>query len=221
MLQNVLGSKSCTVGASGGRFRGRSSYVGRRRARCGPGADCPPTHGRGHRRGTARHRDVRRPYDHHAHRAGESERAGRLAAQWLRAAATPGVTLDDPYNPRHALEDVHRYVRTIASAAGELAGRAVTTASSPPSRGPSSPNGSSIGTRQGATSTTRWRRAGAPCQAPEGCPAGVAADRGDSSAPGSLIDVWTSWSSTTKKLSGFTKQSQNSPSTVSAPRSSY
>jgi len=99
---------------------------------------------------------------------GESERAGRLAAQWLRAAARPGVTLDDPYNPRHALEDVHRYVRTIASAAGELAGRAVTTASSPPSRGPSSPNGSSIGTRQGATSTTRWRRAGAPCQVPEG-----------------------------------------------------
>jgi hypothetical protein len=29
-------------------------------------------------------------------------RAGRLAAQWLRAAATPGVTLGDPYNPRHA-----------------------------------------------------------------------------------------------------------------------
>src|ERR1700704_3779102 len=33
---------------------------------------------------------------------GESERAGRLAAQWLRAAATPGVTLGDPYDPRHA-----------------------------------------------------------------------------------------------------------------------
>ena len=33
---------------------------------------------------------------------GESERAGRLAAQWLRAAATPGVTLGDTYNPRHA-----------------------------------------------------------------------------------------------------------------------
>ena len=33
---------------------------------------------------------------------GESDRAGRLAAQWLRAAATPGVTLGDPYDPRHA-----------------------------------------------------------------------------------------------------------------------
>jgi len=55
---------------------------------------------------------------------GESDRAGRLAAQWLRAAATPGVTLGDPYDPPHALEDVHRYVCTIGSAAGGLGGRA-------------------------------------------------------------------------------------------------
>jgi len=55
---------------------------------------------------------------------GESDRAGRLAAQWLRAAATPGLTLGDPYDPPHALEDVHSYVCTIGTAAGELGGRA-------------------------------------------------------------------------------------------------
>ncbi len=57
---------------------------------------------------------------------GEPDRAGRLAAQWLRAAAKPGVTVGDPYDPPHALEDVHRYVCTIASAAGELGERAGT-----------------------------------------------------------------------------------------------
>src|SRR5437879_5735114 len=55
---------------------------------------------------------------------GECDRAGRLAAQWLRAAATPGLTLGDPYDPLHALEEIHRYVCTIASAAEELGGRA-------------------------------------------------------------------------------------------------
>src|SRR5437870_3182443 len=55
---------------------------------------------------------------------GECDRAGRLAAQWLRAAATPGLTLGDPYDPPHALEEIHRYVYTIASAAEELGGRA-------------------------------------------------------------------------------------------------
>src|SRR5256884_3228032 len=55
---------------------------------------------------------------------GECDRAGRLAAQWLRAAATPGLTLGDPYDPPHALEEIHRYVCTIESAAGELGGRA-------------------------------------------------------------------------------------------------
>ncbi len=55
---------------------------------------------------------------------GECDRAGRLAAQWLRATATPGLTLGDPYDPPHALEDIHRYVCTIGSAAGELGGRA-------------------------------------------------------------------------------------------------
>jgi hypothetical protein len=54
---------------------------------------------------------------------GESDRAGRLAAQWLRAAARPGVTVGDPYDPPHALEDVHRYVCTIGSATGELGKR--------------------------------------------------------------------------------------------------
>src|SRR2546429_4153436 len=55
---------------------------------------------------------------------GECDRAGRLAAQWLRAAATPGLTLGDPYDPPHALEEIHRYVCTIESAAGGLGGRA-------------------------------------------------------------------------------------------------
>jgi Phosphotransferase enzyme family len=55
---------------------------------------------------------------------GEPDRAGWLAAQWLRAAATLRVTLGDPYDPPHALEDVDRYVYTIGSAAGELGGRA-------------------------------------------------------------------------------------------------
>ncbi|TLZ64001.1 MAG: hypothetical protein E6K20_00805, partial [Gammaproteobacteria bacterium] len=55
---------------------------------------------------------------------GECDRAGRLAAQWLRAAATPGLTLGHPYDPPHALEEIHRYVCTIESAAGELGGRA-------------------------------------------------------------------------------------------------
>src|SRR5213079_869829 len=55
---------------------------------------------------------------------GECDRAGRLAAQWLRAAATPGLTLGDPYDPPHALEEIHRYVCTIESAARELGGRA-------------------------------------------------------------------------------------------------
>src|SRR5438105_451013 len=55
---------------------------------------------------------------------GDADRAGRLAAQWLRAAIKPGVALGDPYDPPHVLEDVQRYVRTIARAAGELGGRA-------------------------------------------------------------------------------------------------
>src|SRR5205807_2661140 len=55
---------------------------------------------------------------------GECDRAGRLAAQWLRAAATPGLTLGHPSDPPHAPEEIHRYVCTIASAAGELGGRA-------------------------------------------------------------------------------------------------
>src|SRR2546430_10274256 len=55
---------------------------------------------------------------------GECDRAGRLAAQWLRAAATPGLTLGHPYDPPHALEEIHRYVCTIESAAGGLGGRA-------------------------------------------------------------------------------------------------
>ena len=55
---------------------------------------------------------------------GECDRAGRLAAQWLRAAIKPGAALGDPYDPPHVLEDVQRYVRTIARAAGELGGRA-------------------------------------------------------------------------------------------------
>src|SRR5256884_4986431 len=55
---------------------------------------------------------------------GECDRAGRLAAQWLRAAAAPGLTLCHPYDPSHALEEIHRYVCTIESAAGELGGRA-------------------------------------------------------------------------------------------------
>jgi hypothetical protein len=55
---------------------------------------------------------------------GESDRAGRLAAQWLRAAATLRVTLGDQYDPPHALEDVRRYVCTIGSAAPELRLRA-------------------------------------------------------------------------------------------------
>src|SRR5205823_1377061 len=55
---------------------------------------------------------------------GDADRAGRLAAQWLRAAIKPGVALGDPYDPPHVLEDVQRYVRTIGRAAGELGGRA-------------------------------------------------------------------------------------------------
>src|SRR5437588_753124 len=55
---------------------------------------------------------------------GDADRAGRLAAQWLRAAIKPGVALGDPYDPPHVLEDVQRYVRTIGSAAGELRARA-------------------------------------------------------------------------------------------------
>jgi len=46
---------------------------------------------------------------------GDADRAGRLAAQWLRAAIKPGAALGDPYDPPHVLEDVQRYVRTIAS----------------------------------------------------------------------------------------------------------
>src|SRR5437764_13343570 len=55
---------------------------------------------------------------------GECDRAGRLAAQWLRAAATPGLTLGHPYDPSHALEGIHRSGCTIESAAAELGGRA-------------------------------------------------------------------------------------------------
>src|SRR5207237_979636 len=55
---------------------------------------------------------------------GAADRAGRLAAQWLRAAIKPGAALGDPYDAPHVLEDVQRYVRTIARAAGELGGRA-------------------------------------------------------------------------------------------------
>src|SRR2546429_450224 len=51
---------------------------------------------------------------------GDADRAGRLAAQWLRAAIKPGAALGDPYDPPHVLEDVQRYVRTIAKAAGEV-----------------------------------------------------------------------------------------------------
>src|SRR5207253_587947 len=51
---------------------------------------------------------------------GDADRAGRLAAQWLRAAIKPGVALGDPYDPPHVLDDVQRYVRTIGSAAGDL-----------------------------------------------------------------------------------------------------
>src|SRR5256885_12385106 len=52
----------------------------------------------------------------------------------------------------------------------------VTTASSPPSRGANSLNSSSIGAHQRATSTTRWRRVGAPCRVPEGWPGDVPAE---------------------------------------------
>src|SRR5437763_12263119 len=70
---------------------------------------------------------------------GECDRAGRLAAQWLRAAAAPGLTLGHPYDPSHALEEIHRYVGTIASPAGELGGwagavRDGVAAGSPPPR---------------------------------------------------------------------------------------
>jgi hypothetical protein len=54
----------------------------------------------------------------------EAERAGRLAAQWLRAAIKPGVTLGDPYDPPQVLADVHRYVRTLGNASAELGERA-------------------------------------------------------------------------------------------------
>lgn len=55
---------------------------------------------------------------------GEADRAGRLAAQWLRAAARPGIALGERFDPPCALEDVHRYVCTIGAATGELGGRA-------------------------------------------------------------------------------------------------
>jgi aminoglycoside phosphotransferase (APT) family kinase protein len=55
---------------------------------------------------------------------GEADRAGRLAAQWLRAACEPGITLGDAYDPPHVLENVHRYVCKIGSAAAELGIRA-------------------------------------------------------------------------------------------------
>src|SRR5256885_11202452 len=52
----------------------------------------------------------------------------------------------------------------------------VTTASSPPSRGANSLDSSSIGAHQRATSTTRWRRVGAPCRVPEGWPGDLPAE---------------------------------------------
>lgn len=70
---------------------------------------------------------------------GQADRAGALAAQWLAAAASPGVTLGAPYGPLDALVDVDRYARTIAGAGGDLGARAgavaAVLATRPPSPG--------------------------------------------------------------------------------------